>query len=1070
MHKIPLTIFQTRGNPPAGRRGGHVNRLDYRTLEPRELLTAAAPPAAGASASTASTASTTATPPASDSVTLSGTALSASEIVANYVNDFDSASISVETHTGPLLDAGSTFVDLASVNDPQMQMTPRGGHPGLSVSNSNPVTFDRFAVATYEAKTSGYYEIIDSLLHVAHPKSNGVEFHVFINNGPVIFSGKTTDQGLFYFDTRLGYVARGDKIRVAVGANGDSSYDYFNFDFSVARFADHEQVVGTYQRDFVAAVTGQPTNWQYLWNAPIPGAANPLTSGPLADRSSYRPLQNTKDLILQPQQSPAPVAGDLSLHQTGGHPGPGFPADANAQNRYAIASYSVDHSGFYAIGDSFLELPNGSADGVEVVISTSRDNAVIRRTFVGNPDQVSDRKLNPQTPARTPSQPNHFDTALGNLSRGDTIYVAFGAVQNHVRDSFQTDFSVVRILPRQAPLRNFDVPASHVLHAADFGVIADDRIDDYAGIKAALAVAAKIDGPVKLVFQRGTYNLDHIAAGQTGAILIDQINDFIFEGQGAQFFISDPTVNFLNVWQSERVILRNFEVDYARRYSTGDTPDKDVYRAITFTQGIIEQVNQDDHWIVLKIDPAITIEPHRDFFTPDGNPLGSGYAIDPQIDGRSKFNAPLRYLPIRSVAVDGPESNRYRIFFRNVDGLKPGDRFALQRRGQQVVIGIFRGSNRVTVTGVVAYSSPATFISAGRCDNVSIIHSHARIKPGRFKGVNADAVHIQGNREGVWVEDSSFEGVGDDVANIYSLPSAIQAIVSPTELDLAVVAFDSLTDSALSRYLPGDKVLFYQPITGDVLQEARVVSAKVIRLTENAQRRLVSRVKFDQPIQGAVVADPNDSPFLRYRNDIQVFNRELSKNGLIENTRMDNSRRFGIFLMAENMQVVDSSFTGLNSSAIAGHNQTGWPLGNIPRDILIQNNDFNANGFSNQYLTDDNFRAVVSFRLDRLRDQVVDRHSNLISNLTIADNRFRDWGKTALSVRNAEHVNIAGNVFFASGRDLSGGEMRSAVEVEYSRDVRVGDSKIQVTPRTDVGSFLNAFRNRDSFFESPSSF
>lgn len=1084
-------IFRSRiTSSTRRRRGPNVTLLDYNALEPRELLTtAAAAPPASSSAAPAAT-STSATPTGSATATETETPLSAAtaapEIVANYSSDFNSGAFSPETHVGPLLDPNVKFVNLKTIDDPLIGLTGRGGHPGLSARNSLKLSADQFVVATYEAKTSGYYEIIDSLLRVADPRSNGVEFRVFINNGPVIFSGKTSDQGLFYFDARLGYVARGDKIRVAVGSNGDSSYDYFSIDFSVARFANREQIVGGYRQDFIASVTGQPTNWRYLWNAPHPNAANPLTSGPLEDRSSYRPLKTTKQLTAQPDPKHAQTAADLTLHQHGGHPGKGYPAATQAQaeaqaqnqaiNRYAIATYSVDQSGNYAIGESFLDLSNRSIDGVEVIISTSRSDAVIRRTFTQGLDQDLTRQ--PNTPTHSDT---HFDTRLGNLSRGDTIYVAFGAIEDHVRDSFQTDFSIVRILPREAPLRDFDVPATHVLRAADFGAIADDRIDDYAGIQSALTAAAKIDGPVKLVFQNGIYNLDEIPTSQnsnsgehdedTGAILINQIDDFIFEGQGAQFFISDPTVNFLNVWQSNRVILRNFEVDYVQRFSVGDTPGDDVYRAITFTQGIIESVDQRHRSIVLNVDPAITTEPHQDFFKKDGNPLGSGYVIDPKIDGRSKFNTPLRYLPTRSFPIDRPgQPHRHRIFFRSVDGLQPGDRFVFQRRGQQVVIGIFRGSNQVTVTGVVAYSSPATFISAGRSDNVSILHSHARIKPGRFKGINADAVHIQGNREGAWIEDSSFEGVGDDVANFYSLPSAISSIISPTELELTAVAFNSLIDSSPSRFQRGDKVLFYEPTAGRAIQESRVVSAKVVQGGPDVDHRLVSRVKFDQPILGAVVADPNDSPVLRYRNDIQVFNRELSKNGLIQNTRMANSRRYGLFLMAENIQIVDSTFSGLNSSAIAGHNQTGWPLGNIPRDILIQNNDFHSNGFSHQYLTNDNFRAVVSFRLDRFRDQVVDRPSNLISNLTIADNRFRRWGKTALSVRNAEHVNVFDNEFYASGQDLAGGEKRSAVEVQYSRDVRVGRSKLLATPQTDAGSFLELLRNRDSFFESPSPF
>ena len=511
-------------------------------------------------------------------------------------------------------------------------------------------------------------------------------------------------------------------------------------------------------------------------------------------------------------------------------------------------------------------------------------------------------------------------------------------------------------------------------------------------------------------------------------------------------------------------------MDYVRRCATGDTANNDVYRAITFTQGIIEQVDHQNDSIVLRVDPLVTVEPSNDFFDKTQNPLGSGYLIDAKVSGRSKFNAPLRFLPTGGHAIKGASNaNRHRVFFKKTEGMQKDDRLVIQRRGQQIVIGIFRGCNRVTIDGVVAYSSPATFISAGRSDNINIIDTHAKIKPGRWKGINADAIHIQGNRQGVWVEDCSFTGVGDDIANLYSLPSAIVNVVSATELEFTVVAFDSLIDSSASRYQRGDKVIFYEPITGRSLKEARVVSAEVVRGTGDLKHLWISRVKFDQPVPG-IIAAGNDDRFLRYRNDIQVFNRELAKNGLLQNTSFTNSRRYGIFLMAENVEVADNDFTGLNSTAIAGHNQTGWPLGNLPRDILIQNNTFRFNGFSNRHLTNDNVRAVVSFKLDRLRDRIVNRHSNLISNLTIADNRFLDWGKTALSVRNAQHVRITGNHFQNPMRTGMPNSLRHVIEIAYGNDVQVLDSKQSVPVSRESRSFLKNAHNRGSVFQAPQSF
>ena len=632
----------------------------------------------------------------------------------------------------------------------------------------------------------------------------------------------------------------------------------------------------------------------------------------------------------------------------------------------------------------------------------------------------------------------------------------------------RTDFSVVRILPREAPLRSIDVSDENVIYAADFGAIANDRTDDHAAITAAIEAAQNVEGPVRLQFTSGVYNIDQLSVSQTALFVIYQGNDFVFDGGGAQFFVSNPAASFLHVFDSERVILQNFEVDYVERYSEGITPQDDVYRAITFSQGIIEDVDLGDNSITLNVDPAVTVAPGEEFFNKDTNPSGTGYAIDPEIAGRLKSGSQQRYLPIfgREIA----DSQLHKIFFIDAQGLETGDRFVLQRRGQHNVIGIFGGSNQVTLSDVVAASSSSTFISASRSSHINILDSHAVIKPGRWKGINADAVHIQDNREGVWVEDSTFEGVGDDVSNLYSLPSTIVNIVAPNVLDLATVNFSQIANSYDRRFVPGDKVLFYDPIKGVELREARVLSSETLPGDATTDFKRINRVTFDQPITGAVVSDNSDrvgEAFLGYRNDIQVFNRDLSKNGLIQNSAFSNSRRFGTFLMAENVQIVDSTYTGLQNSAIAAHNQTSWPLGNIPRDILLQNNDFNFNGFGAPYLEDAHTRAVVSFKLDRHRDLVVQGHSHLISNLTIADNRFRLWSKTALSVRNSQNVTITGNEFFVGDESMSL-DPTFAIEVAYTTGASVNNTKIQGTSNLASISFINRFRNIDVEIRSTS--
>ncbi len=978
---------------------------------------------------------------------LSTTTASTPEIVANYRTDFGTADFSYHTNDGALHDDGTNLVPINSIDDPVLGLNANGGHPGLGELNGRSTTYDRFAIASYEVPSSGYYEVTDSFLSLHDQRSGGVEFRIFVNDDQALYANVAHSDGRYYFDTRIGFLAKGDQIHVAFGGDSDAVYDSFKTDFSITRFPDRVQTVGNYRADFVRTGDEQSTNWQYYWNAP---SQADLSTGGLDDQASYQPLTLTQQGKRVPDVDGDASVGHLTFSRSGGHPGQGYADQANFKNRYAIAAFTVEHSGFYALSDSFLELTADSNDGVEVVVGTSASDQLIRRTFTADQSSIN------------------FDLDLGSLSQRDTVYVAFGANGDHIRDSFKTDFSIVRILPREAPLRSINVSDENVIYAADFGAIADDRIDDHAAISAAIEAAQNLDGTVRLQFTPGVYNIDQQSVSQTALFVIYQGADFVFDGQGAQFFVSNPAASFLHVFDSERVILQNFEVDYVERYSEGSTPQDDVYRAITFTQGIIEDVDLSANSIALRVDPAITVEPGEEFFSKDTNPSGTGYAIDAQMAGRLKSGSQQRYLPVSGSEL--PESHVHQISFIDASGLEPGDRFVLQRRGQHNVVGIFGGSHQITLSNVVAASSSSTFVSASRSSHINILDSHAVIKPGRWKGINADAVHIQDNREGVWVEDSTFEGVGDDVSNLYSLPSTIVNIVAPEVLDLATVNFSQITNSYDRRFETGDKVLFYDPIRGEQLREARVLSSETILGDATTDFKRINRVTFDQPITGAVVSDDSDrlgEAFLGYRNDIQVFNRALSQNGLIQNSTFANSRRFGTFLMAENIQIVDSTYDGLQNSAIAAHNQTSWPLGNIPRDILLQNNDFNFNGFGDPYLEDAHTRAVVSFKLDRHRDLVVQGHSHLISNLTIADNRFRMWSKTALSVRNAQAVTITGNEFFFSAETMSL-DPTSAIEVAYTTGGSVNNTKIQGTSQTPAGGFINRFRNIDVEFRSTS--
>ncbi len=204
-------------------------------------------------------------------------------------------------------------------------------------------------------------------------------------------------------------------------------------------------IIADYRDDYPAGtVSGEPADfrdgsgfgWQYLWNAPtnwVFGEQYDGASGAITETDCFRHLlwsdsdnwRVDSDNLLT-NGSPGEY---LHLHSTGGHPGSGWnttdmqPTYTNYLNRYAIAAYTVAESGSYNIIESML-YTDSSADGIDLIVMVN--DTVIEHNYLGK--------------ALTAD----FDTDLGELAVGDTIYVGIGPNAHRQADGFQLDFSIAR--------------------------------------------------------------------------------------------------------------------------------------------------------------------------------------------------------------------------------------------------------------------------------------------------------------------------------------------------------------------------------------------------------------------------------------------------------------------------------------------------------------------------------------------------------------------------------------------------------------------------------------------------
>ena len=910
----------------------------------------------------------------------------------------------------------------------------RGGHPGRAAN--------RFAIASWTAPQSGVYSISDSVVSVSDSsfaRSDGIDVRVFINEDAPLQQMIVDVDDNGYFDLTIGHLNAGDSVRVAFGSNGNYAFDRFETDFSIRLHEDRVQPLANFRTTVNANETVDShdrvnqSQWATLWNAPdgwtADGASGDQTTGSIDDVDSFTPLVRVSDTLLSATDTTERISSPqfhLRLDATGGHTGAGFADSSAFQDRFVISSHTIERSGIYSLTDSFIETAASSRDGVEVLVFVNSTNETYFESVVLANNRAE------------------FDIDFGSLQKGDTVYVAFGANNNHAGDRFQTDFSLVRELPRAEPLR--EIETQEVLYARDFGAIPNDRNSDVAAFTDAILAARASEVPTKIVFEEGTYNFfstDESSIGNPRYFftLIRQDNLEI-DGQGANFVVESFNRGLFRVLDSQNIIFRNFTIDYAELYQDAVDPSEDLYRANTFSQGHILATDSSTNSFIFEVDSAATVEPDETFIAGRTDSVQAwGFLLDGDSGSRLKYDSRWHYST-RNIESLG--NRLYRVTVNDFTNIEAGDRYVLQRRTNVGAIGVFAEAEHVSVIDVTIHSSPSAFVTAKEAAFVNVIRSDAEVLEGRWRSINADAVHGQSLRTGFWVEDSEFDAVGDDVMNFYTVPSVIVGKPTTNSLTVAAVNIDRLNGVSEQLWKVGDLATFVDPVEGETLLEARVIGLEEVDFGHPQFGVLATQtLTFDRPVNGVRFASgPTSVDSAGFRNDTAIYNSSTSKGFLVQGSTLSNARRYGQFVMADDVQLVDSTYIGLTDSAIAGSNESNWPIGLYSSNVLVHNNRFLRNGFSSRYFDSDYLAGVVAFNMDRLGHQFVERAEYGLSRIEISNNVFRGWGKTAIAARNVSGLTIEGNRIYSplANPEPSATDQWFAIDVQFNRDVNVLDN------------------------------
>ena len=544
---------------------------------------------------------------------------------------------------------------------------------------------------------------------------------------------------------------------------------------------------------------------------------------------------------------------------------------------------------------------------------------------------------------------------------------------------------------RKAPLLKVDT--SRTINVADFGAVPNDGKNDFKAIKAAFAELNKNPKSVCLKFDKGVYNIKDSESQEAEKFLFEISNarDVHIDASGAEFIIENPNYGFLKMLKSERVVVENMSIDYD---------------PLNWSEGVIESVDAKSKTLVMKIKDGFPSPTHRMFkpYGTNGNPDAAkgfdlfskgvtvwGYQLDDNVPGRLKTKMLLHNKFSNFEDLGG---GRVKFSYDTASAkYQPGEKLCVIARGSNTVSLFWAEySSDISFIDIDAYATPSFFYKTLHSSYANFIRCGGLIKQGRWRGGNADFVHIQNAKNGPWIEGCHVEGIADDSLVFYTRPFYVSK-VSEDGLKLTIrrAIWPRGTEDLLKGDVSvGDEMLFVNGVEGSVLGRVKIV----------AFDGKLGQITLEKPVENIVVGDN--------QRCTQVYNTAFSRNFVIKDCFIGNSRRYGTYWKGSNGIIENCTFEGLSNEAISMHNDAGAPNGPFCSDVIVRNNTFRDCGFDAGYSRSPS-AAAIAVHSKPVNTGKVATDTKCYNNIVIENNNIESWNRRAICVRNCDGLVIRGN-------------------------------------------------------------
>lgn len=532
----------------------------------------------------------------------------------------------------------------------------------------------------------------------------------------------------------------------------------------------------------------------------------------------------------------------------------------------------------------------------------------------------------------------------------------------------------------------------NVFDAADYGVVADDVLDDGVGVRQAIndAVAkrATTSKPVKVKLPKGDLLFEQTKADGV-AINLANVTDLYLEGDDTVINIktADWGVGGIFVTNgSNNVHINNISIDY-------------VYPSII--SGEILSINTTTREITIKLDDAnlAAAQNFVTFFEDFGNEF-------------------MRYHEVNKYTLSPHEhTNDYSSFFDYGYNQDPYDGFEIEgnnlivtiaddwnlnaegKKGHYAVMSVSNAGNHAVIVdnsknvyfeNVNVYTSYLFGYVGQYSENLYFNRSNILVRPGtnRVFTTAADSMHMYEITGDLIVTNGIYECSRDDALNV------------KTGFYVDVV---SASTSAISNQITINTAnlgKIEKNSTFKVIKETtcEVVAECLVRQATNMGETVSANVKVLEGSLEQVKMTPKDYVVCMTSN---------SPNFLYENNIVRNKTARGLLIQCQNAVVRNNTFENVGHGAISIYTSLDhYSEASLPENVLVENNKCINNNAETARIADICVFATGSGGY---------APTGTVKNVTIKNNFVYGAGNAGIGLQSATDITVDGNLLVDCG-------------------------------------------------------